>query len=250
MEHDKKKIEYNCAMNIFLTSIDNSGGKTVISAGISAVMQSLGYKAGVYKPIQLGAIDKGKYLVSPDLALVKMVDQYITTHSTYMLKGKTIPALSAKDENIDIEIQDIIRDYRVLSHKTDTLIVEASHGLMTPIKEDLFTYHIPIALNLPVVFIVNPSTNSINHYLNEVNTAKTLGLEIAGVIINKFPVYSENLEIKTFPQIIEKYCDVKILGLIRDFKGKSLPANILIDEILNGIDIQELFKMKIPKLIT
>ena len=51
-------------------------------------------------------------------------------------------------------------------------------------------------------------------------------------------------------KIIEDYCDVKVLGLIRDFKGKSLPTNILIDEILNGIDIQELFKMKIPKLST
>lgn len=237
-------------MNIFVTSIDNGGGKTVISAGISAVMQSLGYKTGVYKPIQIGAIDKGNYLLSPDLAFIKMVDKYITTHSTYMLKGKTIPAISTKEENINIEIQDIVKDYRILSNKTDTLIVEAPNGLMTPLKEDLFTYHIPIALNLPIVFIVNPSTNSINHYFNEINTARTLGLEIAGVIINKFPVYSENAEIKTFPKIIEDYCDVKVLGLIRDFKGKSLPTNILIDEILNGIDIQELFKMKIPKLLT
>ena len=237
-------------MNIFISSIDNGGGKTVISAGISAVMQSLGYNSGVYKPIQIGAIDKGKYLLSPDLALVKMVDKYITTHSTYMIKGKTIPAISAKEENIDIEIQDIVKDYRILAKKVDTLIVESPNGLMTPLKEDLFTYHIPMALNLPIVFIVNPSTNSINHYFNEINTARTLGLEIAGVIINKFPVYSENPEITTFPKVIEEYCDVKVLGLIRDFKGKSLPTNILIDEVLNGIDIQELFKMKIPKLST
>lgn len=237
-------------MNIFLTSIDNGGGKTVISAGISAVMQSLGYKTGVYKPIQIGAIDKGKYLLSPDLALIKMVDQYITTHSTYMLKSKTNPTISTKEENINIEIQDIIKDYRILANKTDTLIVEAPNGLMNPLKEDLYTYHIPQMLNIPIVFIVNPSTNAINHYFNEVNTAKTLGLDIAGVIINKFPVYSENPEIKTFPKIIEEYCDIKVLGLIRDFKGKSLPTNILINEIINGIDIQELFKMKIPKLST
>ena len=55
---------------------------------------------------------------------------------------------------------------------------------------------------------------------------------------------------KTFPTIIEEYCDVKILGLIRDFKGKSLPTNVLINEILNGIDLEELFKIKIPKLST
>ena len=68
--------------NIFITGINSGCGKTVISAGIAAVMQSLSYKTGVYKPIQTGAIDKEKYLISPDLAFVKMLEQYITTHST------------------------------------------------------------------------------------------------------------------------------------------------------------------------
>ena len=36
------------------------------------------------------------------LTFIKMVDPYITTHSTYMLKGKTIPAICAKEENIKI----------------------------------------------------------------------------------------------------------------------------------------------------
>lgn len=235
-------------MNIFVTSIDNGGGKTVISAGIAAVMQSLGYKAGVYKPIQTGAVDKGKYLISPDLAFVKILDPYITTHSTYMMTSKLIPAAAGSIENINIETDDIRRDYTILSRKTDTLITEAPGGLMTPLKEKLFCFHLPLELKLPVVFIVNPSTNSINHYLNEINTARTAGLDIRGVIINRFPAYSENTEIKLFPEIVEKYTDVKIIGLIRNFRGKSVKTNELINEILNGIDLEDVFKMKIPKL--
>ena len=69
-----------------------------------------------------------------------------------------------------------------------------------------------------------------------------------GVIINKFSVYSENIEIKTFPQLIEKYSDAKVLGLIRNFKEKSVKANVLINEILNGIDIEDVLRMKITKL--
>ena len=195
-------------MNIYVTSIDNGGGKTVISAGIAAVMQSLGYKAGVYKPVQTGAIDKGMYLLSPDF----------------------------------------INDYSILSQKTDTLMVEATGGLMTPLNKRLFSYHLPMDLKLPVLFIVNPSNDSVNHYLNELNTAKTANLDVLGVIINKFSVYSENPEIKTFPSIIEKYSDVKVLGLIRNFKGNSVQTNVLINEILNGIDFEDVFRMKIPKL--
>lgn len=230
--------------NIFITGINSGCGKTVISAGIAAVMQSLGYKAGVYKPIQLGAIDKEKYLVSPDLAFVKMLDPYITTHSTYMFNEKSLPISVGKN----IEVQDITRDYEILSEKTDTLIVEGIGGLMTPLSKGIYTYHLPLSLKLPVIFVVNPSNDSINNYFNEINTAKTAGLNIIGVIINKFSADSENIEIKEFPNLIENYCDVKVLGIVRNFKGNSVQTNTLINEILNGIDLEEVFRMKIPKL--
>ncbi len=237
-------------MNIFITGINTLSGKTVISAGIAAVMQSLGYNAGVYKPIQTSSIDKGKFLVSPDLSFVKMLDPYITTHSTYMVKSKSIPVVGFELENIDFNPDDIIRDYTLLSHKTDALITEASFGLMAPIKDDFYMYNIPQILNLPVIFVVTPGENNINNYLNELNTAKTLGLDVSGVIINKFSVYSDNPDIKLFPQIIEKYSDVKVLGLIRNLKGNSVKANVLINEIINGIDFEDVFRMKIPKLNT
>lgn len=235
-------------MNIFVVSLNSGDGKTVISAGIAAVMQSLGYSAGVYKPIQTNAIDKSKYLISPDLAFVKMLDPYITTHSTYMYKSNTIPAYAAITENKPIDIQEIIRDYNILSKKTDIILTEATGTLITPIAENTFNYNIALELNLPIIFVITPSTNSVNHYLNEINTAKTMGLNISGTIINKFSVYSDSQEIKTFPEIIEKYSDVKILGLIRNFKGKSVSTNALINEIINGIDLEDLFQMKIPKL--
>ncbi len=234
--------------NIYITSIDESGGKTIISAGIAAVMQSLGYKAGVYKPVQTGAIDKEKFLVSPDLTFVKILDPYITTHSTFMMKTKAEPVIASEIDKTDININDIIKDYNILSKKTDTLLVEAAGGFMTPLTESLFEYQIPLSLNLPVVIIVNPSINAVSRYLSELNTAKTLGLDVLGVIINKFSVFSDNIEIKTFPTLIEKYSDVKVLGLIRNFKGKSVKTNILINEILNGIELETLFNMKIPKL--
>ncbi len=235
-------------MNIFITSAENGSGKTVIASGIAAVMQSLGYNTGVYKPVQTGAIDKGKYLLSPDLTFVKMLDPYIKTHSTYMFVNKTVPVTAAEIEKASINIEDIQRDYQLLSQKTDTLITEAAGGLMTPLNDNLFSIQIPLSLKIPAVFIVNPGINSINHYLNELNTAKTAGVDIAGVIINKYPVYSDNPDVKAFPNLIEKYSDFKVLGLIRNFKGKSVQTNVLFNEILNGIDFEDVFRMKIPKL--
>ncbi len=235
-------------MNIAVTGIGNNSGKTVIVSGLASVMQSLGYKTAVYKPIQTGAVDKGHYLVSPDLAFVKMLDKYIKTHSTYMLKTRAIPALGAEIENVIINPENIIKDYNLLEKEFDTVIMELTGGLMTPIKEKFFSIQIPLELKTPILFIVTPGENNLNEYLNEVNTAKAAGIDIAGVIINKYPLYSENTEIKAFPRLIESYSDVKVLGLIRNFKGKSVEENVLFNEILNGIDIEDVFRIKIPKL--
>ncbi len=235
-------------MNLFISSTESCSGKTMIAAGIAAVMQSFGYKTCIYKPIQTGAVEKGNYLVSPDLTFVKMVDSYIKTHSTYMLKTDAIPAVGSAIEKIDINLSRIESDYEQLSRNADILFIESAGGLMTPLNDKLISFQIPQKLNLPVLFIVTPSTSAVNNYLNEINTAKALKLNIAGVIINKFPVYSENPAIKSFPKVIERYSDIKILGLIRNFKGKSISANTLINEILNGIDLEELLKMKISKL--
>lgn len=235
-------------MNIFISSIDNANGKTIIGAGIAAVMQSLGYKTGVFKPIQTGAIDKGHYLVSPDLTFVKMLDPYITTHSTYMFKTDAVPSICSEIEKVKINLENITKDYNILAQKLDTLIVEATGGLMTPVTDCCFSYHILRNLKIPIVFIINPKSDSINHYLNEINTAKSLGLDIAGTIINKYPVNSENPDVKAFPTLIEKYSDVKVLGLIRNINSKSVTSTILFNEILNGIDLEDIFRMKIPKL--
>jgi len=235
-------------MNIYITGINKECGKTVISAGIAAVMQSLGYKACVYKPVQTGAIDKGKYLISPDLTFVKMVDSYITTHSTYMLAEKVLPVISDKKEKTEISIKNIKKDYSVLCKKAETIIVEAPCSLMSPIAADNFAYEIPLELKTPIVLVITPSADSLGQYLSEINSAKSIGLDILGVIINKYPVYSEIPEIKLFPELIEKYSDVKVLGLIRNFRAKSISANTLITEIINGIDLEDVFRMKIPKL--
>ncbi len=235
-------------MNIIVSGIENGCGKTVIVSGLASVMQSLGYKTAVYKPVQTGAIDRGRYLISPDLAFIKIFDKYIKTHASYMLKLKTIPAIAAELENVDINIDYIEKDYNLLAKKSDIVITELTGGLMTPLKDNFLSIQIPLSLKLPVLFVVTPGLNNLNHYLNEINTAKSAGVKIAGVIVNKYPPYSEIPDIKAFPAMIENYSDVKVLGIIRNFKGKSVEANVLFNEILNGIDIEDVFGMKIPKL--
>ena len=44
-------------LNLYVTSANRKDGKTFLTAGIAATMQSLGYSTSVYKPVQTGGIE-------------------------------------------------------------------------------------------------------------------------------------------------------------------------------------------------
>ncbi len=235
-------------MNIFVTATDTDVGKTVVTAGLAAIMQSLGYKAGVLKPLQTGAISQGSFLVSPDMAFIKKIDPYVSTHSSYVLKEPCAPYIAAEIEDVKIDLDVIQRDYIKLNQKCDTVIVEGSGGLLVPVSPGVLTTDLIKKLNLPILIVARPNLGTINHTLLTINNAKEQGLKIAGVVINRFPEDTQDAAIRTAPRLIEEYSDVKILGIIKDFKTEQITPSVLIDAMLNGVDLEKIFNIKIPKL--
>ena len=235
-------------MNIFVTGTEFGIGKTLVTAGLSAVMQSLGYNTGVYKPIQTHSIDEGSFLISPDLAFIKMFDPYITTHATYLFKSQALPCIASEIEHNQIETDRIITDYTLMAKKCDTIIVEGNGSIFTPISAEMCSLDIAKMLKLPVVIVTKPDENSVSNVLLMIKAIQDTGLKVQGIIINKYPQASLNSSVKAFPRLIEEYSDAKIIGVIREFKRDSIRASMLIDVVLNGIDLEKTFSMKIPKL--
>lgn len=235
-------------MNIFVTATDTDVGKTFVTAGLAAIMQSLSYRAGVYKPIQSGAISKNSFLIAPDLAFIKNIDPYINTMSSYVLKAPVAPSLAAEIDNVQIEMDVIKKDYAILSAKCDTVIVEGAGGIATPCAPQMIISDIIKALNIPIVIVAKPDLGTINHVILTVNHAKNVGIDIAGVIINKYPEATRDMAIKTAPRLIEEYSDTKVVGIIKNLNGIKLTPGLLIDTMLNSVDLEKIFNIKIPKL--
>lgn len=236
-------------LNIFITGTDTNIGKTLITAGLAATMQSLGYSTCVYKPVQTGAIEKNGFLQSHDLAFIKNIDPYIKTQASYLLKELSPPSIAAENENIIIDKDVIRKDFGLISRENDCSIVEGTGGIITPLSHQLMMSDVIKLLNLPVVIITNPEYSSVNNTLLAINHAQSKGINIRGVIINKFPQNTKDLNIKAIPRLIEEYSDAKVLGIVRDFENiKKINPNDLITYILNGIDIESVFNVKIPKL--
>lgn len=236
-------------MNIFITGTDVNVGKTFITAAIAALMQSLGYKTGVYKPFQIGAEEKNGFLMSPDLAYIKKVDGFLDTACTYIMKTTSSPYIAAEIDKLHIDITAIARDYKQLNEKCELVLTEGVGGLCVPISSNYLLSDIVKFLNLPIIIVANPDLGTINHTLLTINYAKQQGLNVRGVIINKYPQGSDSIAIRTAPRLIEEYSDAKVLGIIKDIENAHLlTPSALIDTILNSVDIEKIFQITIPKL--
>ena len=236
-------------MNIFITGTSNHTGKTFVTSALASIMQSLSYKTAVYKPIQTGAIEQNSFMIAPDIAYVKKIDPYITAECTYLLKNNLPPVIASEIENIKINPKVIMKDYSLLANKYDTVIVDGVGELLTPIAPRFTIANLIKMMNIPIVIVTTANSQTVSNVIVTANHANALGIKINGIIINRYPEACEDIKIKTIPRLIEEYTDTFVIGIIKDLKTSEemMPASIIAN-VLNGIDTEKVFDMKIPKL--
>ena len=157
------------------------------------------------------------------------------------------PLIASELENEPIDIELIAKEYQKISATSDCTIIDGDCGLLSPIAPAVQTVDLVKKLQLPSVFVVTPREDSINDTLLSIYTAQEKGIEIRGVVINNIKEDCPRNLLNAIPRVIEEYTNIKILGLISHIEGKFSPED-LITNILNGVDIESLFNVKIEKL--
>lgn len=236
-------------LKVFISGLEKQTGKTIVTAGLAATMQSLSYSTAVYKPIQTNAETLHGFKTSPDLIVIKKFDPNISTDSTYVLKSPAPPFISSYEDNVKIDVNNIYNDFLASDKNSDCLIVEGANSIAAPIAEHFTEINLVKALNIPLVLVINPKMISIERAITGINYIQSYKCRFLGVILNKYDENSENLEEKYYPQILKEFVPVKILGVIPDYdKIPSFSPELLISDVLNHVNIEEIFGLKIAKL--
>lgn len=236
-------------LNVFISGLERQTGKTFVTAGIAATMQSLAFTTCVYKPIQTGALILNGVKSSPDISLFKRMDPNLTVDATYILSGKESPFVSSYEDKLKIDIPTIYNDYGKLAQTMDCSIVEGVNSIATPIAQNMTELDLIKTLGLPLVLVINPKKTQIDAVISGLKYIKSEGIKMSGVILNQHDKESDNLEVKYFPQIINEFSDIKVLGSLPDYGDVSrITPETLIANILNNINIEEMFGLKIAKL--
>ena len=233
--------------SLFITSGNRKDGKSFITAGLAATMQSLGYSTSVYKPIQTGGIDINGFTQSPDLTFIKTIDPYINTNFSYIFKSKNEPLISAEFDNKSIDIELIANDYSRILNSSDCTIIDGDSGILSPLAPNLQTIDLIKKLQIPMLIVTTPRENAINDTLMTINIAQGKGICVRGVVLNNITENCSKEYLTNITRIIEEYSNISILGLL-PYLGTIIKPEELISGILNGVDIESVFNVKIEKL--
>jgi len=239
-----KKEGRNCmAKSLFIIGSDTDVGKTMITAGLSYVLNNNDYNVCSYKPVQSGGIYYNNMLTAGDALFVKnMADlnEDIAKMNSYCLKEAVSPHRAAEKEQVVLAKDRIISDYQALSGKYDYLLVEGAGGLIVPIIRDrYYIYNMIQDFEIPVVLVTRTGVGTINHTCLTVSYLKQLGIPIKAIVFNGYEGHDyedDNIDIIkeisgidtkfVFPKLSEEY---KIKELLQYEFEKAFPVQKVLE---------------------
>jgi dethiobiotin synthetase len=230
---------------LFVTGTDTGVGKTIITSGIAAVLKEYQMDIGVYKPFLSGI---SREHPESDTSLLKEGSQTSLTNeeiTPFEFREPLAPYVAGKLEGKSIFLKDVLNHWEQIKEKHHYFLVEGAGGISVPLGPDFLVCDLIKSLDLPTIIVTRPNLGTINHTFLTVKYAQSMGISIAGIIINGKNSDTDLAEL-TNPYVIESQCGVPILGITP--RLKSIDREAIKQMIKEHIDIPKLLnRMEVTK---
>lgn len=205
---------------LFVTGTDTGVGKTIVTATLARILKLRGVNVGVMKPVTSGCVERNGELISEDAELLAWAAgvECDDDLAPYRLREPLAPAEAAKLDGVKVDFGRIADCYQRLTRRHDFVLVEGAGGLMVPLNGGLLVADLVNHLKLPLVVVARPYLGTINHSVLTCYAAGQMGIEVKGVIVNRFPAMPGLAE-KGAPHQIGSLCGAPILGIWNDQPG-------------------------------
>jgi dethiobiotin synthetase len=173
--------------SFYVTGTDTGIGKTVASTALLHALRAKGLRAVGMKPVASGCVRTPAGWRNDDaLALLEASDprpDYVDLNP-YALPQPLAPELAARDADVRIELDLIVRAFRRLQASADAVVMEGVGGWAAPLSATLDQADVARALRLPVVMVVGMRLGCLNHARLTERAIAEDGCELIGWIAN------------------------------------------------------------------
>lgn len=210
---------------LFITGTDTGVGKTEITAALAHALSRRGLRVAVMKPVATGCVRRNGRLISEDAEKLRRAcgtkepDELICP---FRFESPAAPAVArglSPMGTVPFSLDRIEKAFREFSARHDVVLVEGIGGLLVPLDGRHTVADLARRLNLPVLVVGRAGLGTLNHTLLTVETARSAGLEVAGVVLNGQSRYPSLAE-KTNPAVLRKW-GVPVLGIVPWLKRPS-----------------------------
>jgi dethiobiotin synthetase len=181
----------------FVTGTDTEVGKTVVAAAIANTARRSGDRIAVFKPAVSGLVDYPLVPETwasaprlPDHALLRLAAgsaQGDDEVAPYRYGPPVSPHLAAELAGEPID-PDLLRGAALAATQdADLLVCEGVGGFLVPLTPAYLVRDLACDLRLPVVIVAEAALGTINHTLLTIDAVRTAGLEVASVVLNRWP---------------------------------------------------------------
>jgi dethiobiotin synthetase len=212
---------------VFITGTDTNVGKTWVAAGLTAALRQRGVEAVYFKPIQSGCPEEEGRLIPTDARLARTLAglvEPLEVLTPICLRLPLAPGVAAAQAGVEVDPGRIAAGLKALAVRYEFLVVEGAGGLYVPLMDTHFLVLDLIRwLNLPLGVVAKSGLGTINHTVLTVKAAQAAGIQVAGVILNRYPE-KPGLAAETNPRVIAALTGVPILGRLPEVEDLEGPA--------------------------
>jgi dethiobiotin synthetase len=195
------------ASGVFVTGTGTEIGKTVVAAVLARTLANDGQSVAVFKPALTGmdefpeydeaaavaaATGDGEASIAnlPDHAILRVAARSSQTDdeiAPYRFDPPMSPHLAAGLAGIEIDPERTMAAARAAADGVDAIVCEGAGGLLVPLSPSWTMRSCAVELGYPLVVVSPPGLGSINHTLLTVESARSVGLKVAAIVLNPWP---------------------------------------------------------------
>ncbi len=225
-------------MSIFIAGTDTGVGKTFVTAAVCTALMRQGLEVGVQKWITTGSRNE-----SGDMEFVRAfvrnvlgerAARELLCSAPYCFSFPASPHLASALDGMEIDTQEILREYRKMESQSEVLLVEGTGGVMVPVTRDVLYVDLIEKIRPVIILVARSGLGTINHTLLTIEALRARGFELLCVILNPVNFLGEEDDTSTIivqdnKEIISELGDVEVFGpmpFTKDFLHQEIWANI------------------------
>ena len=198
---------------VFVTGTGTEVGKTVVAATIACTHAKRGERVAVFKPAVSGLQAGGE----PDHELLRRAAgsaQGDDEIAPYRYRLPVSPHLGAELAGEAIDPARLRSAASDAVSSADLVVVEGVGGFLVPLTLGYLVRDFARDLGLPVVVAGPPGLGAINHTLLTVEAVRSVGLDVAAVVLTPWPESPDEVE-RSNREAIERLGTVRVEPLGR-----------------------------------